>query len=77
MYTVIGWAHRVGEYQGKQYDNMVFSCLRPADELKQEQGQIAEVFKVKTSALTDPIHVGDQIRPIFNRFGQIDGIDVL
>lgn len=33
-YTVIGRQHKVGTYNGINFDNLVFSCVYDADEKK-------------------------------------------
>lgn len=70
-YTVIGYQHKVGTFNGINFDNMVFSVVSPADEKKGEVGQIASVLKVKTSLLTSMPGVGDEVSPVYDRFGHI------
>jgi hypothetical protein len=70
-YTVIGYQHKVGTFNGINFDNMVFSVVSPADEKKGEVGQIASVLKVKTSLLTSVPVVGDEVSPVYDRFGHI------
>ena len=70
-YTVIGRQHKVGIYNGINFDNLVFSCVYDADEKKGEVGQIAVILKVKTSLLSVVPDVGDVISPVYDRFGHI------
>lgn len=70
-YTVIGRQHKVGTYNGINFDNLVFSCVYDADEKKGEVGKIAEVLKVKSSLLSVVPDVGDVISPVYDRFGHI------
>lgn len=71
-YTVIGYQHSSGEYNGVVYDNYNLSCTRAASEDKDECGEIAVILKVKSSVFNDNvICVGDVITPLYNRFGQI------
>lgn len=73
---VVGLARRKGDYQGTPYDNMMIYALRPADESKGEQGQIAEVIKIKYENYSALIDVGVTIRPIYNRYGQVVDIEI-
>lgn len=70
-YTVIGRQHKVGTYNGINFDNLVFSCVYDADEKKGEVGKIAVVLKVKSSLLSVVPDVGDVISPVYDRFGHI------
>ena len=70
-YTVIGYQHKVGTYNGVNFDNMLFSVVSDADDKKGEVGQIATVLKVKTSLLTSIPSVGDEVTPVYDRFGHI------
>ncbi len=70
-YTVIGYQHKVGTYNGVNFDNMVFSCTSPADEKKGEVGDIACILKIKTSLLQSVPDVGDTVTPVYDRFGHI------
>lgn len=72
QYEIIGFQHKIGEYNGKSYDNHVFSCIRRGDSEKQEVGDIAVLIKVKTSNLNGHIPcVGDTVTPVYDRFGQV------
>lgn len=70
-YAVIGCQHKVGTYNGINFDNMVFSCVYPADEKKGEVGEIAIILKVKTSLLSSIPEIGDKVSPVYDRFGHI------
>ena len=70
-YTVIGRQHKVGTYNGINFDNLVFSCVYDADEKEGEVGQIAVILKVKSSLLSVVPDVGDVISPVYDRFGHI------
>ena len=46
IFEVIGIEHKTGVYQGQPFDNMIFSCTRPANTDKGECGVIASRFNV-------------------------------
>lgn len=70
-YIVIGYKHKVGTYNGFNFDNMVFSCTTPSVEANGEVGEIASIFKIKTSLLSSIPEIGDKISPVYDRFGHI------
>lgn len=72
-YTVIGYKHSTGKYQGYDYDNYVFSCVRQSNAEHDEKGEIAEIFKVKANQLTSIPEIGAVVEPVFNRYGQCFG----
>lgn len=74
VFEVIGIQHKVGTYNDKPFDNMVFSVVVPADTSKGEVGQICSQLKVKTSLLNKQYAVGDLVSPIYDRFGRIVGL---
>lgn len=71
QYEVIGIQHKVGEYNGQPYDNMVFSVTQPGNVGKGEVGLIASQIKIKTSLLKSVPSVGDTISPVYDRFGRV------
>lgn len=73
LFEVIGIEHKTGTYQGQPFDNMIFSCTRPAETDKGEIGIISSRFKVKTRFLTSIPSVGDTVSPIYDRFGNCIG----
>ena len=72
-YVVIGIQHRKGTYEGKDFDNMIFSCIRPADNYKEEQGEIAALFKVKTSNLKSIPQLQEKVMPIYDQYRNVIG----
>lgn len=70
-FTVIGYQRKTGTYNGINFDNMVFSCISPADVKKGEVGEIATILKVKTSLLETIPEIGDTVSPVYDRFGHI------
>lgn len=75
-YDIIGIQRKQGTYDGKEYDNYVFSVIRPADTKNNEQGSICSVIKVKTSSLDIIPNIGDTISPVYNRYGQVQSITI-
>lgn len=75
IFEVIGIEHKTGVYQGQPFDNMIFSCTRPANTDKGECGVIASRFKVKTHLLTSIPSVGDTVSPIYDRFANCVGFN--
>lgn len=74
---VVGQAQRKGEYQGQAYDNMMIYCLRSADTLKGENGQVCEIIKIKTVDYDPNVcKIGNEIKPVYNRFGQVVDIEL-
>ena len=73
IFEIIGIQHKMGDFNGSRYDNMVFSVTRPADASKGEQGLIASQIKIKTELLNSIPSVGDSVIPIYDRFGRCVG----
>lgn len=77
-YSVIGIRHSSGNYQGKEFDNYYFHCIRPADESCGEVGQICEIFeKIKASNLEFVPQINDFIEPFYNRFGKVETVRII
>ena len=68
LFEVIGIQRKTGTFQGKPFDNTVFSVTRPADVEKGEVGTIARIVKVKTHLLTKVPAIGDTVSPIYDQF---------
>ena len=75
--SVIGISRSTGDYNGTEYDNTYFHCIKPANEEKGQQGQLCEIVKVKTSSISVMPQINDFIEPVYNRFGQVQTINVL
>lgn len=74
QYEVIGIQHKKGNYNGQDYDNMVFSVTSPANEKNGDIGLIASVIKIKTSLVETVPSIGDLISPLYDRFGRVVGL---
>lgn len=73
-YEVIGIQHKQGNYNGKDYDNMVFSVTSPANEKNGDVGLIASVIKIKTELLETVPSLGDVVSPVYDRYGHVIGL---
>ena len=70
--TIVGLERKQGKYQGREYDNMVITCLLPYPEEKQAEGSFAETIKVKTALFEEyDFTLGDEITALYNKFGQV------
>lgn len=75
--SVIGISRSTGEYNGTTFDNTYLHCIRPADEKKNQQGQICEIIKVKTASLDVIPELNSFIVPYYNKFGQVQSIKIV
>ena len=76
-YEVIGIQHKTGNYNGKNYDNMVFSVTSPCNERNGDIGLIASVIKIKTELVETLPYLGDLISPLYDRFGRVVGLSIV
>lgn len=75
-YTVIGIAHRSGEYNGNKFDNYNVYAVRNGLSDKGETGQIAEVFKVAASNF-DALAIGDTFNNVYyDRYCRVIGFNM-
>ena len=65
-----------GAYKGQSYDNYKFHCIKPATQPHQE-GQLVEIVKVKASSVSTVPALGSFIIPVYNRFGQVESIQLV
>lgn len=72
-YTIIGYQEKSGEFEGKPYHNMVFSSVRPADESRGEIGQVAFIFKIRMSDLSEVPDIGTVVYPYYDQYGRCIG----
>lgn len=75
-FTVIGIVHSEGSYEGQQYNNYNFHCIKPADTSKGQVGSLCEIIKVKSSILDKLPQVDDIIIPVYDRYGRVQSIIV-
>lgn len=76
--VIFGITHREGEFNGQKYDNYMLSCMREADESKGEEGSIAEILKVSKLVFEQSnVSVGQDILPMYDKYGRIVKLDVL
>lgn len=73
LFDIIGIQHKSGVFDGKNYDNMIFSVTRSADSSKGEQGLIVSQLKIKTELLESIPNIGDTVQPIYDRYGRCIG----
>lgn len=82
---VVGIIQKKGEYQGREYNNLMIHCI-VSD--RRAVGELTEVLKVRMSAvdeifgkrMTDADFddlVGKEIRASYNRYGNVELIDIL
>lgn len=75
-FTVIGFKHSTGTFNGNEYDNYNIHCLKDADKNDKEQGgQLSEVFKIKSSEIKDLPAIGQVIAPIYDKYGRVVGFE--
>ena len=75
--SVIGISRSTGDYNGTPYDNTYFHCIKPAFDEKNQKGQLCEIIKVKTSSITEMPELNSFIIPIYNRYGQVQSIQLV
>lgn len=73
---VVGLKRSSGEYKGYNFDKIHLHCLYPADETKEQSGQLSTVIKVPKPLFdSSNISLGDEIEPIYDRFGTLIGFN--
>lgn len=73
---VVGFKRSTGEYKGYNFDKIHIHCLYPADESKEQSGQLSTVIKVPIALFEQSnISLGDEIDPIYDRFGTLIGFN--
>lgn len=75
--TVIGYARKRGEFDGKHYDNVNIYCTRPGEPSNDETGAICEVVKVKYDLFPSVVDVGVEIQPFYDKFGRVVDIRIV
>lgn len=75
--SVIGISRSEGDYNGTHFDNTYLHCIKPADETKGQKGQITEIIKVKTTSLDVIPAINSFIVPYYNKFGQVQAIEIV
>ena len=75
MLTVLGYERSKGEYQGFNFDNLKLYC---ESDVKRDSltGSAVEVVKVPYANLDFDVQIGDVIKPIYNRFGKVEAIEL-
>lgn len=74
--TVVGYKHSKGNYEGYDYENYVFSCVRPAIEKCGEVGQIVSNIKVKAKYLCELPEIGAEVEPYYDSYGNCVRLNV-
>lgn len=81
IYRIIGTIRKKGVYQNANYDNIMIHCVcepELTDKLNDDQdGNLTEVFKVKTSLFPVDCGVGSAIMPMYDRYGRICEIRIV
>lgn len=72
-YNVIGKERKNGEYEGRSFDNMMIYTTYADGKC---EGLKVETFKIKT-ADCPAVKLGQKVRPYYNKFGQVDYIEIL
>lgn len=74
---ILGAELRVGNYEGRDYSNIILYCDKKGDNC---YGQCIEAIKVKSSLLIGVLVatvqelVGLQVKVNYNRFGQVQSV---
>lgn len=83
MLTIIGVQRKTGEFQGREYDNIMIHCSEDNPSTPTICGNVCETLKVKTSSIREAFDglvtcdsdwrelVGQKIRPYFDRYGKV------
>lgn len=75
MYTIVGFARRSGEFEGRAYDNTMLYCQK-VDSDPSVTGVEVEVIKVPTSAFErSGLKIGDSFMPYRDRYGRV--VDII
>lgn len=75
MLTVLGFERSKGEYQGFNFDNLKLYCESDV-ERDSLTGSAVETIKVPFANLDFTPKVGDVIKPVYNRFGKVEAIEI-
>lgn len=76
-YLVLGVELRAGQYEGRDYSNIMLYCEKVGDNC---YGTCVEVIKVKSSLVVGVLVatiqelVGAKVRVNYNRFGQVQSV---
>jgi len=74
--VVVGIQRSVGNFEGYDYDNYKLHCLIPADETKEQSGQLSEIVKVPKAVFDKlDITIGDDIIPFYDKYGRLIRIE--
>lgn len=73
---VVGIQRSSGDFNGIAYDNYKLHCLYPADEKKEQFGQLSEVIKVPKDMFEElKIDIGSEVVPFYDKYGRLIRIE--
>lgn len=73
---VVGIEHSSGTYNGAAYDNYKLHCLCGEQSSDKVDGQLTEIVKVPKVLFNSlSVAVGDEISPVYDKYGRLVRID--
>ncbi len=73
-FTIVGMERKVGEYQGREYDNTVLHCTYEKDSLL--GGVAVLTIKVKSDRIEEPLEIGDHVSFFYDQYGNVLQVNV-
>ena len=73
-FKVVGIERKVGEYQGRSYDNTVFHCTYVKEQI--EDGVAVASVKVKSERIDEPIQVGATVSFFYDQYGNVLQVNI-
>ena len=73
-FKIVGIERKVGEYQGRTYDNTVLHCTYEKEHL--DEGVAVSSIKIKTDRIDEPLQVGDVVSFFYDQYGNVLQVNV-
>ncbi len=74
-FKIVGMERKVGEYQGREYDNTVLHCTYQKDSLL--DGVAVSSIKVKSDRINEPLQIGDVVTFFYDQYGNVLQANIL
>lgn len=85
--NILAIKHSKGNYQGADYDNIVFQvfsddapkgllCGQPVEDIKVKSDTVIDCFGKSIKSIDWESMVGSEVLPTYNKFGQVTAIAV-
>ena len=73
-FTIVGIERKVGEYQGRTYDNTILHCTYAKDAM--DEGVAVSSVKVKTERIDESLQVGDIVTFYYDQYGNVLQVNI-